>query len=123
MKRPPTSNPPPPAKKKRSNAPPVSARSLNTFTSEILTSDDENREDLIQFLEFNKQPLYERLENHLLERTSIKWFVIVKIHFFRMVTAEEIETCTSYFRSECMRTLLLENVNDDIQNALSKVKS
>ncbi|GBO19094.1 hypothetical protein AVEN_212434-1 [Araneus ventricosus] len=40
-----------------------------------------------------------------------------------MVTTEESETCTSYFRSECMRTLLLENVNDDIQNVLSKVKS
>ncbi|GBM57690.1 hypothetical protein AVEN_222540-1 [Araneus ventricosus] len=43
---------------------------------------------------------------------------VVKANDFRFS-----EFCTSFFRSDCMRTLLVENLNADLQSALSKVKS
>lgn len=98
-----------------------SKTSLNVFTTHILSFNETNSKDMLVCFEEIRPELRHLLEDELVEKRGVKWYVVVKVQLSRVGSDGEVQIITPYFRSKCEIELLPTTIPEHIESAASKI--
>ena len=78
--------------------------------------------DLLVFLQGKQANVLQNLERELKERRGLKWFITVQARMVKYRAEESDQFTTPHFRSQCERLLNIDELSQQYQESIEKVK-
>ena len=78
--------------------------------------------DLSLFLHGKRANVLKNLERELKEKKGVKWFITVQVKMVKYRPDEQDEFSSPHFRSNCQRLVNLNEVSNQYQESVDKVK-